>query len=435
MGSKKRKKASGNPALRQRSSAHDQPHTRAETRGVADEPAGPDVPGVNAYRRAGQASDSPAARSRTTRRSARRQTSAVEALLQMPVDEHQTTARGWLPDVLEEMEPQTVVATYTFVAPQTESFTAAIRFTGVHTGIEGDPGPRDQFQRIEQLDDLPGDGQQVSLTTRIDGVNKGDWRVLAQPVGHPDGTQLGTPQRMIETHSHHGALAQGPGVHLWAWPLLVGLGAVVALLVQALLAGRSGYPVLGVLGISILGCLLGFVGGKLWYLGLHRKPLRQILHSGACIQGFLLAALGVLTLGSLAAGFSVGAILDLTTPGIFLGVAVGRPGCWFTGCCAGRPTRSRWGLVSSNRRLRLRRFPVQLYEALGGLVIGIVSLVTVLGDVPVAGSVFVAAIAAYTLVRQLLFGLRVESRTRTGRLITIAISGLFLLGAAGTFLA
>ena len=49
--------------------------------------------------------------------------------------------------------------------------------------------------------------------------------------------------------------------------------------------------------------------------------------------------------------------------------------------------------------------------------------------------VFVAAIAAYILVRQLLFGLRVESRTSTGRHVTIALSLLFFLGAAGTFFA
>lgn len=433
MGSKKRKKSGGNPALRPPPNARTPARTHPVSASVAD---APDMLGVDSYGRADRAAGAVSAVGvRSQARTPQEPSAAVEAILKMPVDERQPGAWGWLPGALEEIEPQAIAVTYSFQAPQAESFRAAIRFTGLRLGVEGDPGPRDQFQRIEQLDNLPGNGEVISVTTRVEGVNKGDWRVLAQPMTHPDGTDLRSPAKMIETTSHFSHLAQGTGVHLWAWPLLVGLGAGVALMIQVLLAARWALPALGILGLSVLGCLLGFVGGKLWYLGLHRKPLREIIRPGACIQGFLLVALAVLALGSLTAGYPVGKVLDLTTPGIFLGVAVGRPGCLLTGCCAGRPTRSRWGVVSSNRRLRIRRVPVQLYEALSGLVIGVVSFVAVLGDVPVAGSVFVGAIAAYVLVRQLLFRLRVESRTRPGRLVTMAISGLILLGAAGTFFA
>jgi phosphatidylglycerol:prolipoprotein diacylglycerol transferase len=352
-----------------------------------------------------------------------------EAILQMPVGDFQGRRRGWFREAIAHREPQVVAATYTFQAPATESFNAAIHFTGVRVNVDGVRGPGDSFERIEVLDRVPGEGQMVSVTTRVLSAGAGDWRVLAQPVTHSDGSRLGTPPHVIQTTSQFGVLAQGPGVHLWAWPNLVGLGALVALILQFVLADRAGLPASGVLGLSLLACLLGFLGGKLWYLRLHRKPIGQILHSGACIQGFLLVALTVLAAGSVWAGWSPGRVLDLTTPGIFLAVAVGRPGCWFTGCCSGRPTRSRWGIVSTNRWLRLRRLPVQLYEAASGLVIGLVSLVAVLDGVPVAGSVFVAAIAAYTMVRQWLFGLRVEARTRWGRVITFCLAAVALIGA------
>jgi hypothetical protein len=153
------------------------------------------------------------------------------------------------------------------------------------------------------------------------------------------------------------------------------------------------------------------------------------LDAGACIQGFLLVALAVIAGGSVLLGLPVGAVLDLTTPGIFFGVAIGRPGCFFTGCCAGRPTRHSWGLVSSDRRLTARRFPVQLYEATAGLVLGLVSLSLLSLSTPaVEGVVFIVSVAAYTLVRQFLFPLRTDPHTRAGRLLTITASSLVVAG-------
>lgn len=419
VGSKKRKKTGGNPAVRGDQDSRPRPRPAP----ASDLAAAPVVDGV------GPATQP---RARVTPGRSQDRPAPLDAFFQIPVDERQPAEQGWRPAVLEDAEPQAVAATYTFPAPEGGPCSTAIRFTGVRQGIDGDPGPRDQFQRVERLDNLPG-GSPVSVTTRVQNVSKGEWRVLAQFVEHPaSGPRF--PDRMIETSTQFGQLAQGPGVRLWAWPLLVGLGAVLAVVLQAVLAADAGLDVAQVLGLSVVGCLLGFGGGKMWYLALHRKPLREFLSSGACIQGFLVGALGVLGLGSAVLGMPVLTVLDVTTPGIFLGVALGRPGCLLTGCCVGRPTSSRWGLVSSDRRLVIRRVPVQLYEALAGLVIGTLSLVAVLRGVPVPGAVFVAAIAAYTLVRQLLFPLRVQTRTPAGRLVTIAVSSSFLLGAAATFL-
>ena len=323
-----------------------------------------------------------------------------------------------------------VAPTYSFQAPDTGGvYDLAVRFVGLRKDVAGEPTSRDRFERVERVEGLPANGEPAALTARVQHVNGGDWRVVAEPL---DQTAAATrfPRRVIEIHSQFAQLAQGPRVRPWSWPMLVGLGAVVALVVQAWLASRIGIGVLSILALSLAGCLLGFVGGKLWYLGLHRKPLSQFLNAGACIQGFLLVSLAVLAGGAAILGLGVGDVLDVTTPGIFLGVAVGRPGCFLTGCCAGRPTGSAWGLVSSDRRVAVRRIPVQLLEALSGLVIGTAGLgVVLLGSRPVPGALFVASLAAYTLVRQLLFPLRVESRTSKGRIRTMALSGIVLLAA------
>jgi phosphatidylglycerol:prolipoprotein diacylglycerol transferase len=115
-------------------------------------------------------------------------------------------------------------------------------------------------------------------------------------------------------------------------------------------------------------------------------------------------------------------------------MASGRPGCFLTGCCAGRPTSSRWALWSSDRRLGIRRFPVQLVEAVLALLIGLAGLVLVLTvEPPVEGAIFIGAIAAYAFCRQLLFPLRIESHTSRGRTPTMAISGLVLLADMALF--
>lgn len=355
------------------------------------------------------------------------------AFFGLPVDESHPTARGCASALLEEAGPHGIAATYSFQAPVGGApYGLAVRFIGMREGGKGPLAPGDHFQRTERVEDLVPDGGGVSLTTRVSHLNAGRWRVLAEPID-PAGAAIRSeifPRRVMETSTQFGLLAQGPQVRLWVWPALVGLGALVAVALQWLLADRVGIAAPVVFGLSVAGSLLGFVGGKLWYLGLHRKPLTEFLNAGACIQGFLVVSLGVLAVGSLLLGLPVGTVLDITTPGIFLGVAVGRPGCFFTGCCAGRPSGGAWGLLSSDRRLAIRRFPVQLIEAAAGLVLGLAALGLVLvTEPPVTGVVFVGSLAAYTLIRQLLFPLRVESRTRPGRLVTIGASGLLLLGA------
>lgn len=402
--------------------------------------AGPDEPHVPAaFVRAGPGRPVPTARSPRTpsRRPAKRPAADPRAaFFALPVDERQSTSRGCAPAMLEEMGMDGVAPTYSFDAPNTGGvYDLAVRFVGLRRDVAGEPTSRDRFERVERVRGLPANGEPVALTARVQHVNAGDWRVVAEPLDQAAaGTRL--PRRVIELRSQFAQLAQGPRVRPWSWPILVGLGAVLALAVQGWLSSRIGIGVLSVLALSLAGCLLGFVGGKLWYLGLHRKPLSQFLNAGACIQGFLLVSLAVLAGGAAILGLDVGDVLDVTAPGIFLGVAVGRPGCFLTGCCAGRPTSAAWGLVSSDRRVAVRRIPVQLLEALSGLVIGALGLgLVLLADRPVPGMVFVASLAAYTLVRQLLFPLRVESRTSTGRRWTMALSGAVLLAAVAPYLA
>lgn len=219
-----------------------------------------------------------------------------------------------------------------------------------------------------------------------------------------------------------------PGAHLGAWPVLVGVGVVVALATQALLAAQSHLPVTRVLLVSLIACLVGLVGAKLYYLTGHyiagdRGSLTLL--AGRCIQGFVLGAVGALVLGARGAGVPVGPLLDVSAPGLLFGMTVGQYGCFFGGCCAGRPTGSRWGLWSSDRRLGVRRIPIQLLESTVALIIGLAALMAAWSTPRPAGLVFIGAVAAYTFGRQLLFPLRAGPRhTAHGRTIAMALAGV-----------
>ncbi|QJY47850.1 prolipoprotein diacylglyceryl transferase family protein [Pseudonocardia broussonetiae] len=316
---------------------------------------------------------------------------------------------------------------------RTTSEPVTIRFVGQRVGATGQD-PRDRFDRTEQVEGLPPDSGRVSITTKVVGVNAGQWQVVAAPVAGVTGatdSRPGPPVRRVTTRTRPAPLLHGPGVRETAWPALVLLGVLVALVTQALLLQQSVGAWAGAMTVSVVAVAVGYLAAKLWYLALHRQSLRKFIPAGTCIQGFLLGGFGTLAVGSLVTGAPVGLLLDATAPGVFLAMAIGRPGCFLGGCCVGRPTSSRWGLWSSDRRIGVRRIPVQLLEAVMALAIGTGTLALFLaGPLPLPGALFVGAVTAYTVGRQLLFPLRREPRrTSAGRLLTLAAAGLVVVAA------
>lgn len=352
-------------------------------------------------------------------------------------------------------EPEALALTCSFEAPEGTPDAVTVRFTGRRVGVRGRPQPADRFVQDETVQGVvPGSGR-VSVTTWVYGLIPGEWSVAAELVeptgsgGRPAGkgrgarpavslaswswrrwTLVDPPEGPVRTRSAPLVrLARMPAVVPGSWAGLVALGALVAVLVQVLLLAGRGLPVGRALLVDGLAILAGLVGAKLWYIALNPRTWRTSINVGWCIQGFLVAVPLVAGLLLWAFGLPVGQFLDLTTPGVFFGVAIGRVGCFLTGCCAGRCTRSRWGIWSSDRRVGARRIPTQLGESLAGLVLAVVTLPLVVGYRPaVPGGIFVAAFAAYTLVRQALLRLRAEPRRSTvGAPLTAALASLVLL--------
>lgn len=350
----------------------------------------------------------------------------------------------------EAVEPEALVVTYWFESgAEGEPYDATVRLTGRRVGIRGTPRKGDNFTQDETIEGVvPGTGP-VSITAWVYGLQHGEWEVDARlieaaPAVRSVTTRPGAP-RMIEPARWSwrrwsvstapagpiktrwallAPLARQPAVIPGIYTALAVVGFVVALGLQAAILSRLGVPFDRPLAASLLALVAGLLGAKAWYAVLH--PDESLIKGGWAVDGFLVVAPLVAAVTLFGWDQPIGVVLDATAPGIFFAVALGRIGCFLTGCCAGRCTGSRWGIWSSDRRVGARRLPTQLLESGAGLVLGVVSLLLVAnGGLPVQGAVFVAAFASYAVVRQVLLRVRAERRRVYRTLpLTAAAAGL-----------
>lgn len=318
-----------------------------------------------------------------------------------------------------------------------QPFTATVRFRGRREGIAGKPQPGDTFTVDERVDRVvPGSGP-VSVTTKAYGLNPGDWTVTAELLrGPPAGAARSTAARSGQTlprarwswlrwrlgdapfgpvHTRWSPLVRltpVPAVIHGSWTALCAIGIVAGVLALLWLLSFEGIAAGPAVIVAVVGVLGGIVGGKLWYVVLRPRRWRESLGEGWSIDGSIGAAPIAAVVTMLVLGLPVLPFLDAATPSFFVGVGIGRMGCFFTGCCAGRCTTSRWGVWSSDRRVGARRIPTQLMEAgLGAGLAIIFGALDVSGIVPVDGLVFVVGIGSYLAGRQVLLRLRADARS------------------------
>lgn len=373
--------------------------------------------------------------------------SAVSAHVGRPAPAAQHDGRparaSWIDTILQEM----LTATFWF-DPGTDgdAYATTIRFRGRRTRLNGKPTARDSFVREETIDPIaPGSGP-VSITTRVSGINRGKWVVTAEPVtrggmrvrpllpervGAADGIRRPWPWVAVEPTDGKliktavAPLARVPGVIPGAYPVLVALGMLLGAALLISLAGAAGIAREPVLAVALAAVFAGLLGGKTLYV-VQQQGRR---FDGWCIQGFVFAATLVGSLALVLLRLPAGVVLNASAPALFLGIAVGRPGCFFAGCCGGRSTAASWGLWCSDQRIGTRRIPTQLIETLLALAIGAVTLLLyTYAQYLLPGALLIGGTAGYALGRQFILPLRSDPRLRSsaGRVVTVATAALVL---------
>ena len=103
---------------------------------------------------------------------------------------------------------------------------------------------------------------------------------------------------------------------------------------------------IGLLGGVLLFAVVTYTPAQAWAL-LCAGEFRQ-LFGGIVFYGALLAGLLGGLLGSRLAKADLRDYINPVAPALPLGHAIGRVGCFLTGCCYGRPTESCLGVVFSH---------------------------------------------------------------------------------------
>jgi phosphatidylglycerol:prolipoprotein diacylglycerol transferase len=175
----------------------------------------------------------------------------------------------------------------------------------------------------------------------------------------------------------------GP-VTLHTYGVLLAVAFLAALWLVSRQARRAGMDAGRVSDLAIYVLIAGLVGAKLLLVMVEWKSYRQtgfdlvsILQSGGVFYGGLLAALPVAWLFARRHRLPGWATADVLAPGVVLGQAVGRLGCFAAGCCHGRPGQVPWTVtyhdVYASRTvgtpLDVPLHPSPVYESLACLLI------------------------------------------------------------------
>ncbi|MBI5246108.1 MAG: prolipoprotein diacylglyceryl transferase [Elusimicrobia bacterium] len=193
-----------------------------------------------------------------------------------------------------------------------------------------------------------------------------------------------------------------------------------------------------------VGCLSGFLGGKLLFILQYGWHGALNLNNGYSVfGGFVSVPLAVWGFASWKKipFLKLADYMFLTS---FFWLAFGRLGCFLAGCCYGRPTNLPWGVVFTDPRARMppellgvRLHPVQLYEAAADLILAAllyrVLLKTERGEVQ-PGLVVAGHFACYGALRFTTEFLRADGLPFAGPVTQGQAFGLTLLLASGCVL-
>jgi len=249
-----------------------------------------------------------------------------------------------------------------------------------------------------------------------------------------------------------------PAFHLFRWELgpftlhtyglLLAVAFLTGLYVAARQARKAGLDPNRVSDLGVYVLIAGLLGAKLLlvivdlsHYRAHPEDFSSIFQSGGVFYGGLIAALPVAVWYVRRHRLPGWATADALAPGVVIGQAIGRLGCFAAGCCFGRPTSVAWAVTFrdayANRYvgtpLDVAIHPTQIYESLLSLLIFFV-LLRVAAHKRFHGQVLIAYVALYSVARFLVEFYRGDASRGTvlGGLLSTSqfIALLMVLGAA-----
>lgn len=163
--------------------------------------------------------------------------------------------------------------------------------------------------------------------------------------------------------------------------VMAAIGLIAGLTINVRLAKREGLDPAKCWDLGILAILSGILGAKILFIANDWQHFRdhpwevfslETLQTGGVFYGGLVAAIAVSLWYMRRNHLPLLKTCDVFAPGVALGHAVGRLGCFAAGCCYGKPTALPWGVTFTNELanrlvgtpLDVPLHPTQIYESL-----------------------------------------------------------------------
>jgi phosphatidylglycerol:prolipoprotein diacylglycerol transferase len=185
---------------------------------------------------------------------------------------------------------------------------------------------------------------------------------------------------------------------IYSYGALIVIGVAAGIVVGVTRAPRFGVPRFDELAVGLLGLVGGLIGAAIFYDVVQWRAVvadpASLLHPGLVFYGGLVGGAAAAWAYCRAWRISLADAADAGAPGLALGHAIGRIGCFLGGCCYGRVVDASFPLAVTLHGAP--RHPVQLYEAAGLVAIAIF---TSLLPRRRAGAIFLAYVIAYALLR------------------------------------
>lgn len=233
---------------------------------------------------------------------------------------------------------------------------------------------------------------------------------------------------------HNDILTIG-SITIHGYGLMIGIGFLVAVILASYRAKRSGLDSEFIYDLAFVAILGGMLGAKLLFIIVE---IKNIINNPKIL---LDVANGFVVYGGIIGGILAAYIFcrlkkkvflkyfDIVMPSVAIAQGFGRIGCLLAGCCYGRETTSRFGIVFTNSTFApngVRLIPTQIISSVGDFAIGIF-LILISKKLNKDGQVGTLYLILYGIGRFALEFLRSDYRGSVGVFSTSQFISLFVV--------
>lgn len=202
--------------------------------------------------------------------------------------------------------------------------------------------------------------------------------------------------------------------------VFVAIGFLAGIFIAIRTGKKAGIDPNKVLDMGFIIIVSGIVGSRIAYIFIsfshymdNPADIFKLWKGGLVFSGGLVLVIIVTVWYARRNKFNILTIGDLWAPAAAIGQAIGRVGCFFAGCCYGKPSDLPWCIVFTNPKamatLNIPLHPAQLYSSLSSFIIFIVLLI-LQSKKKFEGQVFIWFLILHSTARLFLEKFRGDSR-------------------------